>query len=111
MVTICVIVPFATFPGNGVFCDVPMTNIRREPSGGWMIFLFIVVSFVIGCVDWMCRLDVPVIPFRMCLFFHHGFWPCRYELLTFPCLGEICFPSQIISGTVIWSLGLDRIIK
>ena len=36
--------------------DVPTTNIRKEPCGGWMIVLFMVVSFVIGCVDWMCQL-------------------------------------------------------
>ena len=43
-----------------------------------MIVSLIIVSFVIGCVDWMCRSDVSVIPFRMCLL-HHSFWPCRYE--------------------------------
>ena len=32
-----------------------MTNIRKEPGGGWMIVLLIVVSFVIGCVDPMCQ--------------------------------------------------------
>ena len=51
-----------------------------------MIVLFMVVSFVIG---W--RSDASVIPFRICLFFHHRFWTC--------CLWEIRFSSQMISGT------------
>ena len=33
-----------------------MTNIKREPCGGGMTVLFMVVSFVIGCVDQMCWL-------------------------------------------------------
>ena len=32
-----------------------MTNIRREPCGRWIIVLFMVVSFVIGCVDQVCQ--------------------------------------------------------
>ena len=71
--------------------------------------------FIHGCVFcyWMCRSDVSVIPFRMCLFlfFNHSFWPCRYECLTFPYLWEISFSSQMISGTVSWLLGLDKIFK
>ena len=35
--------------------DIPMTNIRREPYGRWMIFLFMVVPFVIGCVNGICQ--------------------------------------------------------
>ena len=35
--------------------DVRMTNIRKEPSGGWMIVLLMVVSFIIGYVDRMCQ--------------------------------------------------------
>ena len=43
-----------------------MANIRKEPCGGlrWMIVLFIVISFIIGCVDWM-----SAISFRMCCVF------------------------------------------
>ena len=89
-----------------ISCDVPMTNIRREPCGGWMIVLFMVVSFVIRCVDRMCQSF-----FSECLFFHHNFRPCRNEFLAFPCLWEISFSSQMISGTVSWLLGLDRIFK
>ena len=37
-----------------------MTKIRKEPCGEWMIVLFMVISFIIGCVD------------RMCLSFHPG---------------------------------------
>ena len=68
--------------------------------------------FIHGCVFcyWMCGSDVSVIPFRMCLFFfNYSFWPCHYGFLTFHCLGENS--SQMISGTVIWLLGLDRIFK
>ena len=36
--------------------DVPMTSIGKDPCGGWMIVLFMVVSFVIGCVNQMCQL-------------------------------------------------------
>ena len=42
-------------------------------------------------------------------FFNHTFLPCRYRFLTFPCLWKISFSSKMISGTVIWLLGLDRI--
>ena len=44
---------------------LPMTNIRKEPSGGGMIVLFMVMSFVF-CY-WMCRSYVSVISFRICL--------------------------------------------
>ena len=33
--------------------DIPTTNIRWEPCGGWMTVFFMVVSSVIGCVDRM----------------------------------------------------------
>ena len=72
--------------------------------------------FIDGCAfcNWVCRLDVSVIPFRMCLFFFfftHSFWPCHYGFLTFPCSWEISFSSQMISETISWLLGLDRIFK
>ena len=51
-----------------------MPNIRREPCGGWMIVLLMFVSFVIGCVDQMCQSFLSE-----CVFFHHSFWPCRYD--------------------------------
>ena len=67
-----------------------MTNTRREPCVGWMIALLMVVSFVIRCVDRMCRSDVSIgCVDRMChsflseclfsFFLHYGFWPCRYK--------------------------------
>ena len=58
--------------------------------------------FIHGCLFcyWMCRSDVSVISFRMYLFFNHSFWPCHYGFLTFLCLWEIRFSSQMISGTV-----------
>ena len=87
--------------------NVPMTNVRREPCGGWGIVLFIVVSFVIGCVDRMCQSFLSECVF----FFNHSFWPCHYGFLTFLCLWEIRFSSQMVSGTVSWLLGLDRIFK
>ena len=33
-----------------------MTKITKEPCEGWMIVLFTVVSFVVGCVDQICQL-------------------------------------------------------
>ena len=67
-----------------------------------MIVLFMVVSFVIGFVSHS---------FQNVSFFYHSFRPCRYGFLTFPCLWEISFSSQMISGTISWLLGLDRILK
>ena len=62
-----------------------------------MIVLFMVVSFVIGCVDRMCQLFLSECVF----FFNYSFWPCHYGFFTFPCLREISFSSQMIGGTVI----------
>ena len=72
-----------------------------------MIVLFMVVSFIIGCVDRMCQLFLSE-----CVFFlNRSFWPCCYGILTFPCLWEIKFSSQMINGTVIYLLGFDKIFK
>ena len=71
-----------------------------------MIVLFMVVSFVIGDADWMCQSFLSE-----CLLFHHSFWPCRYGFFTFPCLWEVSFSGQMISGTVSWLLGLDGIFN
>ena len=71
-----------------------------------MLVLFMGLSFVIGYVDRMCQSFLSE-----CVFFHHSFWSCRCGFLTFPCLWEISFSGQIISGTVSWLLGLDRIFK
>ena len=60
---------------------------------------------------WMCRLDVSVVPFRICLFLGDSFWLCRYGFLTFPCLWKICFSDKMISGAVSWMLGLDGVFK
>ena len=58
-----------------------------------MIVLFMVVSFVIGCIDRMCQLFLSeCVPF--------------FSLL----VGD-SFSSQMINGTVIWLLGLYRIFK
>ena len=32
-----------------------MANIRKEPCRLWMIVSFAVMSFIIGCVDWICQ--------------------------------------------------------
>ena len=72
-----------------------------------MIVLFMIVSFVIGCVDLMCQLFLSV----FVVFVNHSFWPCCYGFLTFLCLWQISFSSQMISGTVSWLLRLDRIFK
>ena len=67
----------------------------------------LVVSFVIGCVNQICQLFLSE-----CLFiFNYSFWSCHYGFLIFPCLWEISFSSQMISGTVIWLFGLDRIFR
>ena len=70
-----------------------------------MIVLFNVVSFVIGCVSYSFQ------NVFFSFFFNYSFWPCHYGFLTLPCLWEISFSSQMINGTVIWLLGLDRIFK
>ena len=75
-----------------------------------MIVLLMVVAFIIGCVDRMCQSFLSERIFFVFLF-HHSFWPCRYGFLTFPCLWEIRFSSQMISVTVSLLLGLDRIFK
>ena len=71
------------------------------------MILFIVVFFVIGCVNRMCQLFLSECVF----FFNYSFWSCHCGFFTFPCLWEISFSSQMISGTVIWLLVLDRIFK
>ena len=67
--------------------------------------------FIHGCVFcyWICRSDVSVISSRMCLFLNYSFWPCHYGFLTL-LVGDK-FSSQMVSRTVIWLLGLDRIFK
>ena len=72
---------------------------------------------VADCYSWLCLLLLDVSigsvshSFQNLSFFHHSFWPCCYEFLTFPCLWEISFSGQMISGTVSWLLSLDRIFK
>ena len=70
-----------------------------------MIVLLMVVSFIIGCVNRLCQ------SFLSILFFNHSVSPCRHGFSTFPCLWEISFTCLMISGTVSWLLGLDRIFK
>ena len=72
-----------------------------------MIVIFMVVFFVIGCVDRMCQLFLSEFVF----FLNYSFWPCHCGFLIFPYLWKIRFSSQMISGTVSWLLGLDRIFK
>ena len=69
----------------------------------WMIVLFMVVSFAIGCVDRMCQLFLSG-----CVFFSHSFWPSHCGFLTLACLWEISFSGQMISGTVSWLYGLRQ---
>ena len=38
---------------SGRLIDVHMTNVRKKPCGEWMIVLYMVMSFIIGCVDRM----------------------------------------------------------
>ena len=58
----------------------------------------------------MCRSDVSVIPFRMCPFFHHSLALLLWIVDPFLPVGDK-FSSQMISGTVSWLLGLDKIFK
>ena len=69
--------------------------------------------FIHGCVfyHWMCRSDVSGIPFRMCLAFQSQCLALSLWIFDFLFLWEISFSSQMISETVSWSLGLDRIFK
>ena len=64
----------------------------------WLCLLLLDVS--IACVSYS---------FQSVSFFSYICWPCHYGFLIFPCLREISSSSQMISGTVIWLLGLDRI--
>ena len=91
-----------------ISCDVPMTNSRREPCGGWMIVLFMVVSFITGCVNHFFQ---SVSLFSFLFFSNHSFWPCHYGCLTVPCLWEISSSSQMIRRIVSWLLGLDGIFR
>ena len=63
----------------------------------WLCLLFI-LDLSIGCVSHSFQ-NVP--------FYHHSFWPCSNGFLTFPCLWEISFSSQMISGAV----GFTSLIK
>ena len=56
---------------------------------------------------WMCQLFLS----ECVLFLSHSVWHCHYGFLTFPFLVGDKFSSQMISGTVSWLLGLDRIFK
>ena len=87
--------------------DVPIASIRKEPCGGWMIVLFVVMSFNIGYVDLICQSFLS----GCVVFSNHSFWLCCYRFLTFPCLWEKSFSGQMISVTVSWLLGFDRIFK
>ena len=69
-------------------------------EGGWLCLLLLNVS--IGCVSHS---------FQNVSFFSHSFWSCHCRVLTFPCLWEMSFSSQMISGTVSGLLGLDRIFR
>ena len=55
-----------------------------------MTVLFMVMSFIDGCVDWMCQsfLSRCVV---FVFFFNHSFWPRCHGFLTFPCRWEISF--------------------
>ena len=80
-----------------IFQDVPMTNIGKEPRGGWMILLFMVMSFVVECVNGMCQSFLSGCVFSLFFsFFNPRFWPSRSGFFTFPCLWEIGFSSQMI---------------
>ena len=64
--------------------------------------------FIHGCVDRMCQSILSECVF---LFFIMVFGLVVMDFFIFPCLWEISFSSQMISGTVSWLLGSDRIFK
>ena len=74
-----------------------------------MIILLMVVSFVIGCVNRMCQSFLPECVFFFIFIVVFGLVVMNF--FTFPCLWDISFSSQMISGTVSWLLGLNRIFK
>ena len=51
--------------------DVPVANIKKGQCGGKTTVLFMVMSFIIGCVDRMCQSFLSG-----CLFSDDSFWPC-----------------------------------
>ena len=57
-----------------------------------MIVLFMVMPFITGCVNRMCQ---PFFQDVLFCCFNHSFWPCCCGFLTFPCLWEISFSSQM----------------
>ena len=71
-----------------------------------MIVLFMVVSFVVGCVDRMCQLFLSE-----CVFFQLSFLALSLWIFDPSLLVGDKFSSQMISGTVSWLLGLDRTFK
>ena len=70
--------------------DLPMANIRREPCGGWVIVLFMVVPFVIGCVDRMCQLFLSECVFFQLSFLALSLWIFYLSLL----VGDKFFQSD-----------------
>ena len=58
--------------------------------------LFLFMSFITGYVNLMCQLFLSGCVFVFLFSFNHSFWPRRYGFLTFPCLWEIGFSSQMI---------------
>ena len=52
-----------------IYYDEPMTNVKRGAM--WRVDDCLIHGYVF--CHWICRSDVSVIPFRMCLFFSHSF--------------------------------------
>ena len=79
-----------------------MLNIRKEPCGGWIV-LFMVVSFIRGCVDRMCQSFLS-----RCVFFSFAptiaFGFVVVDFFTFSCLWEISFSSQIVESQLVIGL-------
>ena len=73
-----------------------------------MIALFMIVSFIIGCVDRMCQsfLSECLSLFFSIIVLALSFWIFDLSLP----VGE-SFSGQMINGTVSRLLGLDRIFK
>ena len=71
-----------------------------------MIVLFMVMSFIIGCVDQVCQSFLSGCVLFSCYFSSHSFWPCCYGFLTFLCMWQISFSGEMISVTIRWLLGL-----
>ena len=72
---------------------------KHQEGAMWRVdvclILFMVMCFIIGYVNWMCQSFLSGCVFLF-FSFSHSFWARRYGFLTYPCLWEMGFSSQMI---------------